>query len=388
MSLVNDLRAQGVDIAALDAKTRKRKLPLWHGPYAATPLGGVTFSMLARFLGCRERFRLHYLEGLRPPHEFNQRIEYGNMWHICEEELAAGVPLQVGFFDRLTDYCQKLAKATPLQAEQIQHWYQVCRVQFPIYAEYWSTHPDVTKRTPVLQEHVFDEKYQLLSGRVVRLRGKWDSVDLVEDAEGRRYIWLQENKTKGSVEQDQLTRQLTFDLQSMLYLCVLYATQSPDIEALGNAVEACTDPSDPVKGVRYNVVRRPLSGGKGTIVRHKATKTKPEETHAEYYQRLARVITEDPNHFFMRWNVEVPLTELIRFRHECLDPVLEQLCRWWDTVSKPGVDPFSTGLHWRHPFGLFNVLDEGGATEYDHYLVSGNEVGLTRVDTLFEELQC
>jgi hypothetical protein len=59
----------------------KLSKPLWSGPDGEGPNGGITFSLLSRFLVCRERFRLHALEGWRTQDGFNHRLEYGNMWH-------------------------------------------------------------------------------------------------------------------------------------------------------------------------------------------------------------------------------------------------------------------------------------------------------------------
>jgi hypothetical protein len=144
--------------------------------------------------------------------------------------------------------------------------------------------------------------------------------------------------------------------------------------------------------VRYNVVRRPLSGGKGTIKQCK------DETAEEYWARLAKYIQDDPGHYFMRWRAEFTAGDVAKFRRECLDPVLEQLCAWWDWVSSSvsnRTDPFTSRCpatypqqyHWRHPYGVYNVLDEGGSTELDAFLETGSTVGLRQVDTLFSELE-
>lgn len=89
----------------------------------------------------------------------------------------------------------------------------------------------------------------------------------------------------------------------------------------------------------------------------------------------------------MRWKVEITKGDIDRFKHDCLDPLLEQLCIWWDDVSR-SADPFSARHnHWRHPFGVMNVLDEGGSSDLDEYLSSGSTVGLQRVNKLFTELE-
>lgn len=410
---------------------KKSKEPLWKGPQDKGDQGGITFSMLNRFLTCRERFRLRVIEGLSPNEQFNHRIEYGQMWHVCEEALAKGntllgISLPGESWQRdLTIYCKELCKKYPLSQEQIDHWYNVCKMQFPLYVEHWSKHYDVENRTPLMEESVFHHAYTLPSGRVVYLRGKVDSVDTV----GGKSIWLQENKTKGDIEEMELTRQLSMDLQSMMYLLVLdlglcptcrgdwsqekakILDESPDKcpNCAGKIMEAYDKswkvpkgyPVTPVCGVRYNVVRRPLSGGKGSIVRHKATKNQAEETKEHFYNRLAEYIKAEPGHFFMRWNVEVSEQDITRFRQRVLDPILEQLCDWYEWVSVAHrcehspfeeLDPSSQGkhrpnsIHWQHPFGCTNSIDEYGHSDLDEYMNSGSEVGLTRGKPLFTEL--
>ncbi len=397
-----------------------RSGPLWQGPEGEGPLGGVTFSMLSRFLVCRERFRTHAVEGLQPNRAFSHRADYGNMWHACEEELARQPnaaqingwnPALEGF---LKAHVTGLMAKFPMQREDINHWWQVCRTQFPRYVVHWMRHPDVLRRTPLEQEQVFDVPYKLPSGRVVRLRGKRDSVDLIEDDEAPG-VYLQENKTKGDVDEVKLRRQLTFDLQTMMYLVALHVgrNDSPLVDVIPKG--------SVIQGVRYNVVRRPLSGGKGSIVQRKGTpggpcgsckgtgmtpaRTKqcsrceglgqlagrPGESDAEFYARLGGVIDEEPGNFFMRWKVVVGPRDVELFRRTCLDPILECLCYWYDWVmdrAQPIQSPYGANMwNWRHPFGVYNSLDEGGATDLDEYLLTGSEVGLTRVDTLFGELQ-
>lgn len=365
------------------------KSPVWEGPCDEGPNGGITYSLLNRFLGCRERFRLRVIEGLRPADVFSHRIEYGQMWHTCEEASASekkhfqgelnGIDTTL-WADRLESYCEGLVRKYPLMREQIAHWFNVCRTQFPIYVQYWAKHPDVIDRTPLAQEQVFDVPYSLPSGRTVRLRGKWDSVDLIGTGKGAS-IFLQENKTKGKIVENQLKRQLTFDLQTMIYSISL----RNHYDKMGWASKGS------IAGVRYNVVRRPLDGGKDCIRQYKPTKKNPRgESPAEFYRRLGGLIAQDPKHYFMRWVVTITPADLIRFRRECFDPILEQLCDWWQFIrpDKNIKGPFSGswGIHWRHPYGTYNPLDEGGSSELDEYLATGSTLGLVRVNNLFPEL--
>ena len=373
--------------------------PLWQGPCGKGPLGGITQSMLARFFSCRDRFRLKYVHGLEPHDKWNHRIGYGNMWHACEEALAEGSEWEANLVAHNND----MMLHYPMQAGEIEKWCNVCQVQFPEYVKYWSEHPDVQNRTPLLQEQVFDVPYTLPSGRTVRLRGKWDSVDLISDETTGRLgrhrdkvagIYIQENKTKGDIDKLQVERQLKFDLQTMLYLIALERFQeATDLIDSDDplADELC---GHPVLGVRYNVVRRPLSGGRGNIKPHaaKSTKTKftPAESAEDYYERLRReYIAAEPEYWFFRIRAEISQHDVRVFRDTCLDPLLETLCWWYDEVT--GAERLSSlfcpPMNYRSPFGMYSALEEGGATEYDAYLETGNEAGLRRVESLFPELQ-
>jgi len=353
------------------------------------------------------------------------------MWHVCEEALSRTAVFGKPDWERsLWEYSQQLCRRFPLQQQEIEKWYGVCCTQFPLYVEWWGEHSDVKERTPFLQEQVFDVSYPLSSGRVARLRGKWDSVDLI--GKGRSEgMWLQENKTKGDIDEPQLRRQLSsgFDIQTMFYLVALAANM--DAGKMGKSKQS-------LRGVRYNVVRRPLSGGRGSISRREATQgakcslkscrerpdpacdkcggsgrvgAKPAETAAEFSARLADVIRSahgpewgmppDEHYFFMRWNIDILSADVERFRRECLDPVLENLCddwEWWNVCFTKRFDlwdaktrqrkfPDHRRRHFVTPFGVYNSLAEGDGTDLDEYLRIGSTVGLHRADDLFPELK-
>lgn len=335
---------------------------------------------------------MRVIEGWKPEEQFNHRIEFGQMWHACEEALAAGIGSRPGGWGAdLREYCDDLCNRFPLSQEQIRHWEDVVRVTFPLYVEHWKAHPDVVTRTPLLQEKVFDVPYRLPSDRTVRLRGKWDAVDLVGKGKAAA-VYLQENKTKGDIDPIALRRQLTFDLQTMLYVVAL----TEDWKNIGQVRSAMfgTGPGNAqVAGVRYNVIRRPLSGGKGSIVRHKPSKSNPAgESREAFYSRVAEYIKAEPDHFFMRWRVEVGPHDVARFRTECLDPILEAVCNWYAVVTNRPVTGHlqdclvGYGHQWRHPFGCTNTIDEYGHSDLDEFLDTGSTVGLRRVETLFGEL--
>ncbi len=369
--------------------------PVWAGPSGEGPQGGVTQSLLGRYLVCKERFRLLVIEGLTTRDRWNHKIQYGSMWHVCEEALAAGKDWNKPLYDYAQDLCSKY----PMQQAEIRKWYEVCKVQFPEYVRFWpspSSSQEKVKgqRMPLLQEEKFNVPYRLPSDRTVRLRGKWDSVYLENDG-----IWLQDNKTKGTIDEQQIRRQISYDLQMCFYLCALHLQVELDgIE--GPSLRLLSGGCFPIKGVLFNVIRRPLSGGKGTIVQKKGSKNIPAETTEQYYARLAQYIKDEPATYFMRWPVEVSQEDIQRFTRTCLVPVLENLCddwEWWELCKEHKVDPFDQHTRdsefpyhlprqFRMPFGVYSPLLDGGTTELDLYLETGSELGLTRTTDLFPEL--
>ena len=381
-TLGDRLRGDGIKSLSVG----KRDTPLWKGPYE----DGITQSMLGRFLVCKERFRLYVCEGLKTSTGFDHKIEYGNMWHFCEELYHKGEPLHI-INMLLIDYCRKLHETYPTAGEQIDKWYNVCWIQFPLYVEYWKRYNRTNNIYSLIEEKVFKCRYLLPSGRVVVLRGKIDSSH-----HKNKGIWLQENKTKGDIREDNIRRQLRCDLQTMIYLVALEDIKK---EETVRGVFPYTKQSvnerwySPIDGVLYNVVRRPLSGGKGTIIQKKGSKNVPPESKSQYYKRLQGVIKEDISSYFMRWEVPVTSNDVKNFKDRVLNPILEHLCDWWDWISycyqeckSPFISNGTNNIHWLHPFGVSNTLNEGGSSDMDSFLETGNEVGLIEVNNLFPEL--
>ncbi len=129
---------------------------LWEGPESDGPNGGITFSALNLFLQCRERFRIRMVKGIHPVEEWSHRLFYGNLWHLAEECFAAKPMTRSPTWEHaILDYAKKESRKFPVQGQQIDHWYNVLKIQFPQYIDFWSKHKDTSSRTPLLQEQVF-----------------------------------------------------------------------------------------------------------------------------------------------------------------------------------------------------------------------------------------
>lgn len=375
-NVLNELRALG----SFDSR---RSAPLWRGPCDNSDFGGVTNTLLARWLDDREKFRLYALEGLAPADRFNHRLEYGNMFHLCQESVSNHGEGAV-WLQKLWNYAQHLCKTYPMEQDAIMRWYEVCRLQFPLYLDHWKKHPQERSAEPVFAEKILCESYKLPSGRTVWLRGKVDGLVRLMSQNGCYGGYVRELKTKGDVDVNKIQQQLRFDLQTMLYLTLLDASQDNSFWRRANKSWRDLD----IRGVIYTVVRRPLSGGPHSTVKYKPSKKRPfGETTQEFYARVADKIRCNAEHFFHRWPVDIAKTDVLRFRNTFLDPCLEEMCDWYEWVTSG--DPWRPGnrLHWRFPHGVNRPALEDALSAYDNHMDHGTRTGLHPIKTVFPELQ-
>jgi hypothetical protein len=324
-------------------KSETRKTALWKGPLQ----DGITFSLLSKFLVCRERFRLMVVEGLRESEGFDASIEYGQMWHDAEEAHARGKDWQR--IIRL--HYAKWRENYPASEDETRKWFRVCQTTFPLYVQYWSKHPMEKQREPVLAENPFAIVYTLPSGRKVKLRGKFDCVLAVNKF---RHLWLQENKSKGKIDEEGITKTLHENMQTMLYLIALHESMKEEKDKKTGAPRYLFDigatkhhiPNDGkkppiIKGVMYNVIKRPLAD-------MYSIRQRVKETEDGFYGRLGENIKEDSfnpdgsarsrSNYFHRWEAEISEQELESFKDKVFHPILEQLLDWWEWIE---VDPFN-----------------------------------------------
>jgi hypothetical protein len=377
-----------------------RSGPLWQGPQSAEAQGGVTQSLIQRWLTCPERFRIYTIDGLNVSEGFSHKLEYGNMFHLCEEHYAKGTPVEAILHGPLLRHAERLQEQYPMNRDDVLKWYMVCCCQFPIYVRRWAQHPDEQAKELISKEQTFRAQYILSSGRSVWLRGKWDEIDVLIDKTGCRGLWITDHKTKSDLDVAKISRNLAFDLQTMFYVVALEAEQDNSFWQRANKRRR----NLPISGVFYNCIRRPLGGGKHTIKPHEPTKKNPRgESMEAYYARLTERIEGDLDFFFLRFPIELGPRDVKNFRDQCLDPILEMMCddhEWWSFCLEQGQSQYDYELrgtefpehrrrHYRFPFNVYSPMMDrtSGVTPLDEYLRSGTTLGLKRVDNLFPELR-
>lgn len=361
-------------------------MSLWNGPET----DGVTNSLLCRWLVCRERFRLYAVEGLAEDEGFREAMEFGNLWHAAEEAQCGGLP----WMPAAQEYYQQLRRTYgDAHDAQVRKQWNCLRTAFPIYLDWWSSHKDERMREPLLSEAAFRVPFELPSGRVVLLRGKFDAVPLYGST-----VVLQENKCKSRIDVEGITKTLDRNLQTMIYQTALrqLARGVGELDECVNTVEGYK-----VGGVLYNVIRRPLGDftaikqRKGRLVWNKAKTAKIRkgaETERMFYKRLGQMIKAKPQEYFHRWKVTLKRVDIVRFHERVLIPILETLCDWWESMPDPH-NPWwdaqgrPNRLHWQSPWGVYNSLGMGFRGDFFRYLTTGGESGLRKVSTLYPELE-
>lgn len=371
-------------------KRGRDRSPVWAGPQSRSANGGMTQSKMSRYVVCPERFRLREVEGLGPAPKFNHYIEFGNLWHEAEEHYGMSRDVKDGI-EAIRAYSKTLSQTYPMDRTEIRKWTDAAILLFPIYADYWAEQETDDPWEPIATEQEFAVPYALPSGRTVYLRGKFDGIVAKPPEPGKRFrsVWIREHKTKSQIDLPTIRRQLTCDIQSFTYLCALirFLEKSPEAFSLG--------------GVLYNVVQRPLAGGKGSLKRKKPSKANPQgESIDAYYKRLVESWTGYADDYFHRFEVGYSLDELRRFERMFLEPVLENSCddyEWWeycyttktdhyDYLTRAKLFPHHLPRHYVLPYGVNTILLDGGFDDVDGYIWEGNRSGLVRRTDLFPEL--
>lgn len=380
--------------ATLSDASKHGSNPLWSGPETT----GITFSLLCKFLECRERFRLLVVEGIKDDIGFNKYLEFGSLWHEAEESFSGGNDWKRA----VRKYSDSIKEHYPADEKEINELTRLVMVEFPLYISYWKTHNVERRRKPILEEGTFSVPYQLPSGRVVNLLGKFDAVFLL----GKKSVYLQENKTKGErrIDSQGITHTIHGHLQSMLYQIALreaingnglvYDKDGKRHPALDRLI-GLKDKGTKVKGTLYNVVMRALSD-------RYAIRRKKQETDRDFYRRVKEHIKKRKDTHFQRWKVEIYNADINKFRRRSFDPILEQLWNWWESIQSDPFNPWITyrrdkdgkidgpvipnHLHYQSPWGVYNSLADGFRGSYFDYLTTGSELGLTEIETLFPEL--
>ncbi len=316
---------------------------------------GVTYSFLNEFVLCREQARLSYVEGYTRD-GIVEALDYGTLFHKGMEVIACGKSVKeaTAAIHKEGEGIIRDRKLKPGEAAVIRTLSTKARIVFPWYHEYWRKKKGHEFRAKMVAR---EENFQIVHKlplphhgvgdnphREVLIRGRFDGVFRLNGK-----LWLMENKTKSMIDEEGLQASLSQDMQTMLYS---YAIKLKFGEA-------------PV-GVLYNVIRRPQ------------LRLKQNETYDEFYSRIEDDVRTDPDKYFMRWEVTFAKNDIEDWVKRSLNPILTQVCLWWDEIKQNPFDPWSIPnrvYHFQNPEGLYTRY---GKSQYFELLTRRSTYGLRR----------
>lgn len=176
------------------------------------------------------------------------------------------------------------------------------------------------------------------SAKKIPLRGK---IDGIFRKEGR--LWLFETKTKSKIDDQIIFDSLSYQLQVQMYMFAIEQIYG-----------------EPPAGVLYNMVLRPQ------------LRQKVKESNEEFLERIAEDAAERPEHYLMRYEAEVTIQEMSRWRQELMYHV-SNINDWNDEK-----------FHYRRSSTCGNVW--GGGCEFQPICANGNWNTVARKHRIFQEL--
>jgi len=311
---------------------------------------GLTYSSLSRWLRCREQFVLSVMEGWTPK-RISTPLTFGTMFHLCLELQFLSPELTP---DQITGIAtshvhKSLSARGALPKEDRDKVAQVkgmITVLFPAYIEYWQWRDEDLEWIERECRFQFNHTVRRYSPRVEGSSAVRDSKDTVVPLRGMRdgafrdnlgNLFLFETKTKSKIDESVLTGTLRQDFQTLLYCYSLM-------------VEHGECPL----GVLYNIVRRP------------SQKFGAKDTMGSFLSRIKKDVDKRPEHYFLRYNIQLTKEDIATFIRCTLDPMLRSFLDWYETISSDHMQRFESQLHFMNPNAL---VDQYGKCDLFDLLV-------------------
>lgn len=325
-------------------------------PFRDIDVDGVTYSFLQKFTHCREQARLSFVEGLTQD-GIVDALDWGTMFHELLQHQAEGNSVQERILrQRLERWLARetqFRKLKNTQRDHLQGLLNQVLLVFPYYHTYWKkknghefTADFVCQEEDFRVPHHLD--YPTRDGqpqRQILLRGRFDAILRIDGK-----LWLMENKTKSFIDEEGLQASLSQDMQTMLY-CHAIRLKFGEM---------------PV-GVLYNVIKRP------------AHRFGQKDTPESFLGRVEDAIRNEPDKYFIRFVVQLGPDDIDAWVQRTLNPLLTQVCMWWDEIKPSPFNPWKIPNrihHYQNPEGLYTKF---GRSEFFDYLTrNGSMNGLRR----------
>ena len=267
---------------------------------------GVTQSLLATFLECRQKANLKLERWV--PRRTSMPLRYGTLAHSVLEAFQKIQIKKPAFVPSAAQVKVEVAKVgAAYRKEHGSRWGAETEEEFehnlaqietivPEYFKFWSKKPlqwievEEVFRIPFCYDPLMKGD---VPSKTTWLTGRYDGIFR---RQGK--LWLFDHKNKSRIDEDQFGSVLLRDFQINFYLLAVWK--------LTKTIPA---------GFVYNVIRRPS-----------LTWTK-KESLPEHMVRLRKHIAEDPSHYFKRYEVIVHKDDLLQFEQE-LKEVISDFADW------------------------------------------------------------
>lgn len=269
--------------------------------------------MLTKYLSCKEKMRLSYMEGLEPTKRSTEAMDFGTYIHECldliytklrdsdPQDFLANIKTHVSdACGTYYDVKREFMETEGYDLVTLDEHAGIAEALLPEYFEFWREDFFTIKWRFLEEEFCVYVEFKLNGVRYrIPVRGKIDG-----GFDTPKEFWMFETKTKGRINEDQIMSQLPIDLQVNLYFLAIFLKfgEWPN-------------------GVVYNLIRKPqLRQGKN-------------ETLVEYCKRCRADIFDRPEFYFSRIHVSVTKEEIIQWRDEQLIPMLQDLVLWYEDIT-------------------------------------------------------
>jgi len=348
----------------------------WRGPI----VGGITQSLLSKYLQDPFSFVLYYGLGLEEPSQLNQNLMWGNMMHKLLEVTLQWTELYHSLPEEHRTTVQKVLKQEeskyvsidPTTIHSVQEMMKLYDDRFKLYFD-------------VETERQFKEPYRT-KNFTISLMGKIDGIGRRNGNFNDSLVpmglsidksrILVEHKCKGRHDKLQHRQEIRTDLQLNLYL---------------HAMELLGEPCDHVV---YDILRIPE-------VQWNCPPRQAGERHKFYIERVYNNCTAYKEYpvarnkiFWVDQHISThPRETVTLYRKEVLDPIIDSLCYMYEYTLADSFDPFNPDcynhLFHKRPLRLFDpARTDSYKKDFYNYLTGQIDLdGLVPVPSLFKELE-
>ncbi len=332
----------------------------WLGPLH----GGITQSLINRFLECPYRFYLYAALGLEELGEPEPNLIYGDTAHKGLEHIIKR-PYQI--IDFTPDDWHDIDNEIDCH---INNYWPMAPATFPVSIKRMiRLYDDSFKEEygPFETEKEFAVPYTSIHGHKITLRGK---IDALSTSSPYPTPCIGEHKFKGRFETKYIRQEIQVDQQLMIYCFVSGARQ----------------------GI-YDTIKIPDTQW--------AKPPKRERERPTSYINSLYDDREWGDYPISRkrhlWISQVPFTledsDIHQYFQETVDPLIDLICTWYDYVQQPGFDPenpkFYNRIFYKTPVRHFNPSNtENYKCNYYNYLTKQITINdLVPVKAFYAELK-